>query len=165
MTATHHDIRGCRKILAIASWVGALGCAWTPQAGWTAEPLVLQKIMKDMGRNMQLVTDGISREDYEAVEQAAVAIADHPQPPLGEKARIIGFIGSNMGRFKAYDGETHDNAMTLAKAAREKNGQGAIDAFHKLQGSCLACHTAFRKPFVDHFYGGSDKHSGSAAKP
>jgi cytochrome c556 len=134
-------------------WLLALGCALAPLASPAAEALALQRVMKDMGRDMQAITDGISREDYAVVEKAALAIADHPQSPLGEKMRILGFVGSNKARFKAFDGETHDNAMALATASKSGNGEDVIRSFQKLQSSCLACHQAFRKPFVDHFYG------------
>ena len=138
---------------AIWTWLIALGCAWAPVASPAEEPLALQRIMKDMGRNMQTITDGLSREDYALVEKAALAIADHPQPPLGEKMRILSFVGSNTARFNAFDGETHDNATALARASKSGNGEEAIAVFQKLQSSCLACHQAFRKPFVDHFHG------------
>lgn len=118
-----------------------------------AEPLALQKIMKDLGKNMQLITDGISREDWERVEKTASLIADHPQPPLAEKMRILRFAGTSMGQFKTYDGETHDQAQALGRAAGSKDGPGVILAFQKLQTSCYNCHSEFRKPFVAHFYG------------
>jgi cytochrome c556 len=134
----------------------ALGCAGLPVASSAAEPLALRGIMKEMGRNMQAVVDGLSREDYALVERAARAIAEHPQPPFGEKMRILSFVGGDAPRFKVFDGETHDNATALANAARSGEGEGAIAAFHKLQSSCLACHQAFRKAFVGHFYGKAD---------
>lgn len=134
-------------------WAIALACAVLPVTSPAAEPLALQGIMKDMGRNMQAIVDGLSREDYAAVEKASLAIADHPQPPLGEKLRIMSFVGGNAPRFKAFDGETHDNAMALARAAKSGNGGDSIAAFHKIQSSCLACHQTFRKPFQEHFYG------------
>lgn len=118
-----------------------------------AEPLALQKIMKDLGRNMQVVTDGISREDWDLVAQTALQIADHPQPPVGEKMRIMSFVGTDMGKFRAHDGRTHDAARALDKAARLKDGPGVIAAFATLQSACHGCHREFRKPFVDHFYG------------
>ena len=117
------------------------------------EPLALQQIMKDLGKNMQVITDGISREDWELVEKTAPLIADHPQPPFSEKMRIMGFMGTNMGKFKAHDGETHEHAQAAGKAAKAKDGQGVILTFQKLQTSCYNCHSEFRKPFVEHFYG------------
>lgn len=53
-----------------------------------AEPLELQKVMKELGKNMQVITDGISREDWELVSRTAPLIASHPQPPATEKMRI-----------------------------------------------------------------------------
>ncbi len=118
-----------------------------------AEPLVLQKVMKNLGKHMQAITDGISREDWAVVEKMAPLIGEHPQPPISEKTRIIGFMGSNMGKFKAYDGETHEAAHVLAHAAKEQDGQAVINAFQTLQTTCYNCHKEFRKPFVKHFYG------------
>lgn len=118
-----------------------------------AEPLALQKIMKDLGKNMQVVTDGISREDWALVEKTAPLIADHPQPPFSEKIRIMSFVGTDMAKYKAYDGEAHDQAQVVGTAAKAKNGPGVILAFQKLQTNCYNCHSEFRKPFVAHFYG------------
>jgi cytochrome c556 len=118
-----------------------------------AEPLALQKVMKDLGINMQVITDGISRGDWDLVEKTASLVADHPRPPLSEKMRIIRFVGTDMSKFKAFDGETHDQAQAVARAAKAKDGPGVILAFQKLQTSCYNCHSEFRKPFIEHFYG------------
>ncbi len=117
------------------------------------KPLALQGIMKDLGTRMQVITDGISREDWPQIAKIAPLIADHPQPPAPEKALIMGFIGSNMGRFKGYDDVTHEAAETLHKAAEGQDGQAVINAFQALQTACYNCHRDFRKPFVEHFYG------------
>lgn len=117
------------------------------------EPLELQKVMNDLGKNMQIVTDSISREDWALVESTSHLIAEHPQPPLTEKVRIMGFMGTSIGKFKGFDGQTHEAANEMAKAAQEQDGQKVISSFQKLQSSCLACHQEFRKPFIEHFYG------------
>lgn len=119
-------------------------------------PLALRKIMQDLGQHMQTITDGISRGDWALIEKIAPLVADHPQPPLGEKMRIVGFVGANMPKFKAHDGETHEQAQAVGKAAKAKDGPGVILAFQKLQTSCYNCHSEFRKPFVAHFYGRTD---------
>lgn len=118
-----------------------------------AEPLMLQKVMKDLGRNMQTITDGISREDWTLIERQAHLIADHPQPSFTEKARILAFVGTSLSKYKAYDDETHEAGRGLGKAAKSKDGIGVINAFQKLQSACFNCHREFRKPFVEHFYG------------
>lgn len=122
-------------------------------AAHAAEPLAFQGVMKDLGKHMQTVTGAIALEDWELVAKTAPLIAAHPQPPAAEKARIISFMGGNMGKFKSFDMQTHEAAHEMEHAAHEKNGMQVIAAFQKVQTSCLGCHQAFRKPFVEHFYG------------
>jgi cytochrome c556 len=117
-----------------------------------AKPLALRKIMQEMGKSMQAITDGISREDWEVVARMAPLIAHHPQPPLAEKLRILSFVGSEAGKFKGYDEKISQTAQVLEQAAVHGNGQSVISSFATLQNSCLACHQSFRKPFVEHFY-------------
>lgn len=133
--------------------VTALGLIFAATTAQAAEPLALQQVMKDLGKHMQIITDGISREDWALVEKTAPFIAEHPQPPLTEKMRIMSFMGSSMGKFKGFDEQTHKAAHDLLHAAQEKDGQKVISAFQKVQSSCLACHQTFRAPFVEHFYG------------
>ena len=116
-----------------------------------AEPLALQKIMKDLGSNMQIITDGISREDWGLVERTAAQIVDQPQPTLNEKVSLLDFMGTQMWKFKSYEGEKANTALALGKAAKAKDGPGVILAFQKLQTSCYNCHSEFRKPLVEYF--------------
>ena len=151
-----HPFKTFFTVTAIGTLL-AITClqAWAGDAG-KAKPLALRKIMQDLSKNIQTITDGISREDWELVENTAPLIADHPQPPMSEEMRIMGFMGTNMGKFKTYDGETNDQAQALGKAAKAKDGPGVILAFQKLQTSCYNCHSEFRKPFVAHFHGKKD---------
>ncbi|MEN9396576.1 MAG: hypothetical protein RLZ81_1106 [Pseudomonadota bacterium] len=148
------------KTTITAGMIGTLlasvtSLSWADDSA-AAAPLALRKIMRDLGLNMQAITDGISRGDWALVAKVAPLIADHPQPPLGEKMRILSFVGTNMTKFKAYDNQTHEQAQEVGEAAKGKDGAGVILAFQKLQTSCYNCHTEFRKPFVAHFYGRSD---------
>jgi cytochrome c556 len=118
-----------------------------------AEEMVLSQVMKEQGKNMQLIAGGIAREDYEQVVKASLAVIDppHPSSTLAEKLRLMGFLGSDIGRFKQLDSDAKERAAALAKAARARNGEATITAFQHLQMSCLACHAEFRKPFQNHF--------------
>lgn len=143
-------------IFFTAGAIGALP-ALTRSLTWangTAEgkPLALHAIMQDLSMNMQAVTDGISREDWPLVAKIAPRIADHPQPPLAEKMRILSFIGSDAGKFKAYEEKNHRAGQELKRAATHQDGPAAIAAFAALQNGCLACHQSFRKSFQEHFY-------------
>ena len=118
-----------------------------------AEEMVLEKVMREQAKNMQRIAGGIAREDYEQVVKASLAVIDppHPSSTLGEKLKLMGFLGTDIGRFKKLDGNTKERAATLAKTARTQNGEATIGAFQRLQMSCLACHSEFRKPFQDYF--------------
>ncbi len=118
-----------------------------------AEPLAFQGVMRDLGKHMQTVVGAISYEDWELVAKTAPLIAAHPQPSLGEKARIVAYIGLNMGTFKSFDTQTHEAVHEMQHAAVEKDGLQVIAAFQKLQTGCLGCHQNFRAAFVEHFYG------------
>lgn len=119
----------------------------------SSEPLVLQNIMRDMSKNMQQIAGGISREDWKLVEKNALMIADHPQPPLTEKVRIMAFAGTNISKFKEHDGRTHNAARTLSETAARQDGYAVIADFATLQNTCLMCHQRFRESFKEHFYG------------
>jgi cytochrome c556 len=131
--------------------------ALTVTHGQAAEPLELQKVMKELGKNMQVITGGISREDWELVAKTAPHIAEHPQPPVSEKLRIMKFMGPEMSNFKAFDMKTHEAAHDLMHAAHAKDGQKVIAAFQQVQTTCLNCHQTFRGKFVEHFYGTQSK--------
>lgn len=119
----------------------------------SSEPLALKKIMQDMGKNMQLIVDGISREDWKLVENTTPLIANHPQPPVGEKVKILSFINKGASKFKSYDGKTHESALALGEAATREDAQAVIAGFAALQKTCLACHQSFRKSIQNEFYG------------
>ncbi len=117
------------------------------------EPLALQKIMKDMGKNMQVIADGISREDWKLIEKTAPLIADHPQPPMDEKVKMMAFVGTDVSKFKGHDEKTHEAARILGESAAREDGYAIISDFATLQNTCLMCHQRFRKSFQEHFYG------------
>lgn len=145
----------------ITAWTLATGFALVASGGPVlaetgaelTKPLALRSIMQDLGKNMQAITGGISREDWKQVAKIAPLIADHPQPPLVEKVRILSFVGSDAGQFKVYDEKTSHAAQSLRQAATRQDGPVVVSAFATLQNSCLACHQSFRKPFKEHFYG------------
>jgi len=146
-------LKACFTATVICTLLASTGPqVWADDAG-KGTPLALRKIMQDMGKNMQLITDGISREDWEKVAKVAPLLADHPQPPLTEKMRILSFAGSDVGKFKSHDKKTYHAAQELEQAALRGDGQSVISSFATLQNSCLACHQRFRKRFLEHFYG------------
>lgn len=116
-------------------------------------PMALRGVMQQLGQDMQAVTGAISREDWALVADLAPKIASHAEPPIGEKMRILGWLGADAGRFRGFDGQLHEAAIALGKAAARGDGSGVIATFGNVQQRCLACHREFREPFREHFYG------------
>jgi len=118
-----------------------------------AKPMALRSIMKELDRDMQAVTGAISREEWSVVARLAPKIARHAEPPLTEKMRILGWLGSDAGQFRSLDGQVNEAAMAMEEAAGREDGEGVIMAFSRTQQSCLAGHQHFRHSFVKQFYG------------
>ena len=143
-----------RQLLTIALSV-ALATAATglgAQSAEAAKPMALRSVMEKLGRDMQAVTGAISKEEWTLVAELAPKIAKHAEPPLGEKMRILGWLGSDAGKFRGFDGQVHDAASSMGDAAKRGDGQAVIAAFSKTQQSCLACHQSFRQSFMKQFY-------------
>ena len=144
-----------RQLLTIALSV-ALATAATglgAQSAEAAKPMALRSVMERLGRDMQAVTGAISKEEWTLVAELAPKIAKHAEPPLGEKMRILGWLGTDAGKFRGFDGQVQDAASAMGDAAKRGDGQAVIAAFSKMQQSCLACHQSFRQSFVEQFYG------------
>ena len=122
------------------------------QEGLAVKPMALKGIMQQLATDMAKMTDAVSREDWKMVADIADRVADHDQPPLSEKMRILGFIGKESGKFKTYDKKVHDAARDIQKAAQQNDGYGMIESFSRVQKNCLACHQEFRDRFQAHFY-------------
>ncbi len=82
------------------------------------KPLILRSIMAELGNNMQAITHAINIEDWAQVSASAELIAEHPQPPMTERIRILSFVGSNISQFKEHDEKTHQAAKVLSETAK-----------------------------------------------
>jgi len=141
-------------VTAVAAGMFLLSASWSAAAGGTRQPSgfpVLRTIMRDMGKNMQVIADAISREDWARVARTAPLLADRPQPSMAEKIRLLGFLGTNAAAFRGYDKQTRHAVRALELAAMRRDGNAVISAFARLDGSCLGCHRDFRKPFLEAF--------------
>ena len=141
------------KYLATACLALALAPGLNVQAQDDPPDTALRGIMQQLGEDMQAVTGAISEEDWARVVQLAPRIGKHEEPPVGEKMRILGWLGTDARQFRAMDGDVGKAAAKLQQAAEQDDGQAVIAAFAQVQQSCLACHQSFRQPFVQQFYG------------
>jgi cytochrome c556 len=117
------------------------------------KPMALRDVMNRLGQDMQATTGAISKENWTQVAALAPKIANHAEPPMVEKARILLWLGTDAGKFRGFDEQVHKAAAAMGDAAERGDGQAVITAFAEVQQGCLGCHQSFRRPFVDHFYG------------
>jgi len=123
------------------------------QVAEPAKPMALRGVMVKLGSDMQAVAGAISMEDWAMVAELAPKIANHAEPPVEEKARILTWLGAEAGKFRGNDVQSHEAATQMGDAAKRGDGLAVIAAFSKVQQSCLGCHQSFRKRFVEQFYG------------
>lgn len=137
---------------AVAAGMLLLSVSWMAGADDTRQTYpfpVLRTVMRDMGQNMEVIADAISREDWTRVASTAPLLAERPQPPMSEKFRLLRVLGANAGAFRDYDSTTRQGAQALELAAMRGDGEAAIAAFATLEDSCRSCHRDFRDSFVD----------------
>lgn len=151
------SLHRCRLMIFIgAAWLATSSAlALIPalaHADDRSEPLALRGIMQGLKRDMQTITGAIAEEDWKTIVELAPKIATHPEPPLGEKMRVMAYLGTDAAKFKDFDAQTHQAAQALETAAKQADGAGVVAAFAKMQSTCLACHQSFRASFVSHFY-------------
>jgi hypothetical protein len=135
----------------LCATLAGFGIAQTTRADDAPKPMVLRGVMQQLDRDMQAVTAAIAREDWPKVAELAPKIGNHPVPPLGEKLRILAWLGTDAGKFRSFDTGVREASAAMGEAATRGDGQAAIAGFAKVQQACLGCHQAFRKPFVEHF--------------
>ena len=110
------------------------------------------EMMEELGEHTQRIVQAINHEDWAWVAREARMVADHPRPPAEQRQRIKAFTGDRHARFAEYDKGVHSTAAELADIAEQGDGREVINAFARLQASCLDCHATFRDDFREHFY-------------
>jgi hypothetical protein len=88
--------------------------------------------MKSLGRDMQTITDAISKEDWATVAETAPKIAHHSEPSPSETKLISEWLGSNSELFEALDEHTHEAARGVRKAAES----GMVKKLSRRSPSC-----------------------------
>jgi len=127
------------------------GLLW---AQGSVKQMELRNIMDRMGSDMEAIVRATTLEDWNRVASLASAIANHAEPPMTEKLRILAWLGSDAGRFRQHDARLKEVAGHMQQAAEAHQGADVIRLFAKTQQSCLECHQSFRQPFVERFHEG-----------
>ncbi len=113
----------------------------------TRDTLPLLLIMRNLEQNMAAVQAGIWRGNYDVIQEAARAMADHAKIPPREIKRIRTALGEEgLKGFVAADQYWHQKATELAKVASERNMKRIVQLTTELLQRCSSCHTDYRQP-------------------
>ena len=110
----------------------------------TAEAGTLKAVMQQLGRDYASLNQAVLMEDFEAAANAALHIAKHDQPSLGQKVKIMAGLRSEMSAFKQADSKVHSLAVDIQQAAEANDMPLLIQRQSAMLSACMACHTGYR---------------------
>jgi len=93
---------------------------------------------------IQQVTDGLLREDWQAIAAAAARIESTPQ-----MARTCEHMGAGADGFTERALDFHERANAIGQAARAQDGRAVLRATADTLSACTGCHAAYRQEVVD----------------
>ena len=100
--------------------------------------------MRQLEQELNLLQAGWLRNDYDSVRLAAEAIAESPDPPLGERRRIMQRAGAAVGAVSAAHGHLREAAGELAEAAAHADDEAILRHHQRMLQTCIGCHALFR---------------------
>ena len=132
-----------RIIVSVLLFFGFVVCVSPALAGDDAKNFkeVMQRISVDMSK----LIDPIMKGDFAKVHEIAEHVANHSEPPLSHRLKIIAKLGLDFTDFKKYDDEVHINSVAIQASANNKDIEGMIDNYWKTMKSCHGCHKKYRE--------------------
>lgn len=118
----------------------------------TRRPVPLQPMMAwHQKQNMmehlvviQRITDGMEREDWDAIAAASAAIESSPQ-----MQEMCQHMGAGAEGFTEAALDFHRRADQIGVAARAHDGPGVLRATSSTLQACTSCHATYRQDVVD----------------
>lgn len=133
--------------ISLATLTFMFACQKAPEEATTEQVVearpTLIGIMQALSVDMADIAQGIWTEDYAAIREAALRIANHPPVTEKQKTLIQGTLGSDFGAFVAGDQLVHRTALELADVA-PGSIETVLETYERLQQGCVACHSSFR---------------------
>jgi mono/diheme cytochrome c family protein/cytochrome c556 len=110
---------------------------------------MLKQIMQKLGSDYSRLNHAILLEDFDGAAQAAHAIAYHDKPPMSQRMKILGSLGTDMPKFKQADGKVHALAIKIEEAAKAGDMPLLMQRQSQMLSACMACHSTYRSRVVD----------------
>jgi hypothetical protein len=93
---------------------------------------------------IQRITNGLAREDWDAIAAASGAIESSPQTQ-----QMCEHMGAGADGFTELALEFHLRADAIGAAARKRDAPGVLQATAHTLEACTSCHARFRQEVVD----------------
>lgn len=109
-----------------------------------AEQASLNEIMLKLEADMEMIVKAVNYGDLKAVEESAMAIAEHEKIPMVKRLKIAEILKEDMPNFKQTDMAVHDAALKVAESAKGGDYNGVAENYRLLLNGCVSCHLNFR---------------------
>jgi hypothetical protein len=93
---------------------------------------------------IQRITDGLAREDWDEIAEAAALIETSPQ-----MQQMCQHMGAGAEGFTELALEFHRRADGIGEAAKSHDGRAVLRATSSTLQVCTGCHAAYRQDIVD----------------
>lgn len=105
----------------------------------------MSTVMLELADLYHNISTGLLTNNFEAVENAAVAIVDQPKPSRAQRKLISDYLDDRVDVFEDWDDQVSESAGEVAKAAKKKNRVLTMEKFIELQAGCFGCHNEFQE--------------------
>lgn len=110
-----------------------------PMMAWHQKQSMMEHLVA-----IQRITDGVAREDWEAVARASALIETSP-----EMQQMCQHMGAGAEGFTEMALDFHHRADAIGVAARAHDAAAVLRATSDTLQACTGCHSAFHQEVVD----------------
>lgn len=110
----------------------------SPMMAWHQKQNMMEHLVA-----IQRITEGLAREDWDAIAGAAALIESSPQ-----MQRMCQHMGAGAEGFTEMALDFHRRADAIGVAARAQDGTAVLRATSDTLQSCTACHATYRQEVV-----------------
>jgi hypothetical protein len=128
----------CAPLEELAAMDNRISVPLQPMMAWHQKQNMMEHLVA-----IQLITDGLAREDWQAIGDAATQIGSSPQ-----MQQMCQHMGAGAPGFTELALEFHSRADGIGRAARERDARGVLEATSSTLQACTSCHLTYRQEVV-----------------
>jgi len=115
----------------------------------TPDTLPLLSIMTKLESDVNMISAGIWRHDFQMIKKGAKSIAHHPKIPSRQVKLIKAILGPDQFKdFVKTDQLVHQKATEITKKADKQKLDVTTELFLEMKRGCISCHVDHRNKIV-----------------